>query len=205
MKRTTFLSAVALTSLVTLSACGGGNQETAEAPAAEETEAAPAAEETAAAAEETAAAAEEEVAPVPEVEANGTVHEVQMLTRDPDGSGLQVFKPRLITAQVGDTVKFVPTDPTHQSSSIAEMIPAGVEGWEGEINKEVSYVLPTPGVYGYKCIPHYAAGMIGMVVVEGEGMTDNLEDAKAVSHPGLAGREFNEVFETAESEGMLSS
>lgn len=199
MKRTTFLSAVALTSLVTLSACGGGNQETAQAPAAEETEAAPVAEETAAAAEE------EEVAPVPEVEANGTVHEVQMLTRDPDGSGLQVFKPRLITAEVGDTVKFVPTDPTHQSSSIAEMIPAGVEGWEGEINKEVSYVFPTPGIYGYKCIPHYAAGMIGMVVVKGEGMTDNLEDAKAVSHPGLAGREFNEIFETAESEGMLSS
>lgn len=194
MKRTTFLSAVALASLVTLSACGGGNQEAA--PVAEETEAAPVAEETTAA---------EEVAPVPEVEANGTVHEVQMLTRDPDGSGLQVFKPRLITAEVGDTVKFVPTDPTHQSSSIPEMLPAGVTGWEGEINKEVSYVLPTPGIYGYKCVPHYAAGMIGMVVVKGEGMTSNLEEAKAVSHPGLAGREFNEIFETAESEGMISS
>jgi pseudoazurin len=197
MKRTTFLSAVALASLVTLSACGGGNQETPAAPAGEETEAAPAAEET--------AAAEEEAAPVPEVEANGTVHEIQMLTRDPDGSGLQVFKPRLITAEVGDTIKFVPTDPTHQSSSIPEMLPAGVTGWEGEINKEVSYVVPTPGIYGYKCVPHYAAGMIGMVVVKGDGMTDNLEEAKAVSHPGLAGREFNEIFETAESEGMLSS
>ncbi|QIQ85418.1 pseudoazurin [Erythrobacter sp.] len=198
MKRTTFLSAVALASLVTLSACGGGNQEPA-APAAEETEAAaPAAEET------TAAVEEEEVAPVPEVEANGTVHEIQMLTRDPDGSGLQVFKPNLITAEVGDTIKFVPTDPTHQSSSIPEMLPAGVTGWEGEINKEVSYVVPTPGIYGYKCVPHYAAGMIGMVVVKGEGMTDNLESAKAASHPGLAGRKFNELFETAESEGMLS-
>ncbi|KPP93878.1 MAG: pseudoazurin [Erythrobacter sp.] len=198
MKRTTLLSAVALASLVTLSACGGGNQEPA--PAAEETEeaeAAPVAEET--------APAEEEVAAVPEVEANGTVHEVEMLTRDPDGSGLQVFKPRLITAEVGDTVTFVPTDPTHQSSSIPEMMPAGVEGWEGEINEEVSYVLPTPGIYGYKCVPHYAAGMIGMIVVKGEGMTANLEDAKAASHPGLAGREFNEIFEQAESEGMFSS
>lgn len=195
MKRTTFLSAVALASLVTLSACGGGNEE-ASAPAAEETEAAPVAEET--------EAAEEEVAAVPEVEPNGTVHEVEMLTRDPDGSGLQVFKPRLITAEVGDTVKFVPTDPTHQSSSIPEMLPAGVEGWEGEINKEVSYTFPAPGIYGYKCVPHYAAGMVGMIVVQGEGMTDNLEEAKAVSHPGLASREFNEIFENAESEGMLS-
>jgi len=201
MKRTHLLSAVALAGLMTLSACGGGNADAPAEPAAEETEAAAAAEETTAAAEEPA----EEAAPVPEVEANGTVHEVEMLTRDPDGSGLQVFKPRLITAEVGDTVKFVPTDPTHQSSSIDEMLPAGVEGWEGEINKEVSYVLPTPGIYGYKCVPHYAAGMVGMIVVKGEGMTDNLESAKAVSHPGLGAREFNEIFETAESEGMLSS
>jgi pseudoazurin len=198
MKRTHFLSAVALASLVTVSACGGGADAPAE-PAAEETTE-PMAEETEAAAEE---AAEEEVAAVPPVEANGTVIEVEMLTRDPDGSGLQVFKPRLVTAAVGDTIKFVPTDPTHQSSSIDEMIPAGVEGWEGEINKEVSYVVPTPGVYGYKCVPHYAAGMVGVVFVEGEGMTDNLEDAKAVSHPGLASREFDEIFQNAEEEGII--
>jgi cytochrome c len=62
MKRTTLLSAIALASLVTVSACGGGAGADGAAPAAEETtaaaEAAPAAEEAAPAAEETPAAAD---------------------------------------------------------------------------------------------------------------------------------------------------
>lgn len=62
MKRTTLLSAIALASLVTVSACGGGAGADGAAPAAEETtaaaEAAPAAEEAAPAAEATPAAAD---------------------------------------------------------------------------------------------------------------------------------------------------
>lgn len=65
MKRTTLLSALALASLVTVSACGGGAGADGAAPAAEETtaaeapaaEAAPAAEETPAAADAAAAGA----------------------------------------------------------------------------------------------------------------------------------------------------
>lgn len=196
MKRNTLLSAVALASLVTVSACGESPYQEPTEEAATET-----VEETAEATEEAAPAAPE----APEVEANGTVIDINMYTRDPDEpSGLQVFKPRLITAQVGDTVRFVPTDPTHQSSSIETMLPEGARGWEGEINQEVSYVLPVPGIYGYQCVPHYAAGMIGLIIVEGEGKTANLEAAKEVSHPGLAGREFGEIFEQAEAEGMLN-
>ncbi|MEL6530073.1 MAG: plastocyanin/azurin family copper-binding protein [Pseudomonadota bacterium] len=200
MKRNTLLAAVAVASMATLSACG---ESPYQEPTGEETEAA-ATEETAT--EETAATEDAAPAPAaPEVEANGTVIDINMYTRDPDeASGLQVFKPRLIKAKVGDTVRFIPTDPTHQSSSIADMLPEGAAGWEGEINKEVSYVLPTPGIYGYQCVPHYAAGMIGLIIVEGEGMTANLEAAKAVSHPGLAGREFTEIFEQAEADGMLN-
>lgn len=194
MKRNTLLSAIALTSLVGLSACDIRADET---PAPAPAEAAPA--ETAEAAPAEPAAPE-----APEVEANGTVIDIQMYTRDPDEpSGLQVFKPRLITAQVGDTVRFLPTDPTHQSSSIASILPEGARGWQGEINQEVSYVLPKPGIYGYQCVPHYAAGMIGLIIVEGEGKTANLEAAQGVSHPGLAAREFTEVFEQAQAEGML--
>ncbi|MEE4287779.1 MAG: pseudoazurin [Erythrobacter sp.] len=185
MKRNFVLSGLAAASLVTLAACGAG---AGEADPAEE----------AATVEETPAAAptEEAAEPVAEVEANGTVIEIQMLTKDPeDSSNMQLFKPRLVRANVGDTIKFVPTDPTHQSSSIDGMLPAGVTGWEGEINKEVTYVIPKEGVYGYKCVPHYAAGMVGLIIVGGGG--ENVEAAKGVSHPGLAGREFKEIFEEA--------
>jgi pseudoazurin len=189
MKRNALLSAVALASLVTVSACGTG----ATPEAADEDQAATATDTaTEAPAEETAEAA------APEVEANGTVIEIQMFTKDPDNaSGLQVFKPRVVTAKVGDTIKFVPTDPTHQSDSIAGMIPEGTKGWEGKVNQEVSYVIPKEGVYGYKCTPHYAAGMIGLVIV-GEGAAlANLEAAKGVTHPGLAAREFEKAFTEA--------
>ncbi len=183
MKRNTLMGAVALASLATLTACGG-----AQAPAQEEAATAPAA----------TATPEPAVEPVPAVEANGTVIEIQMYSKDPDDSSkMQVFKPTLVKAKVGDTIKFVPTDPGHQSSSIDTMLPAGVTGWEGKINEEVSYVVPAPGVYGYKCVPHYAAGMVGLIVVEGEGMDANVAAAKGVTHPGLAGKAFNEIFAEA--------
>ena len=190
-KSNVLLGTVAVAGLMATTACGSrADEEPAapvetQAPAATETEAAP-------------AAAQE-----PEVEPNGTVIEVQMLTRDPDGSGMQVFKPRLFTAKVGDTIRFVPTDPTHQSSSIAGMVPEGARGWKGEINKAVEYVVPKPGIYGFECVPHYAAGMVGMIIVEGEGMTANLEAAKATTHPGLAGKKFEEIFAEAEAQGLL--
>ncbi|MEO0463488.1 MAG: plastocyanin/azurin family copper-binding protein [Pseudomonadota bacterium] len=192
MKRNIILGAAAFASLATLTACGGGAEE-APAPDATEEAPAPAAEET-----EAAAAPEEAAEPVPAAEANGTVIEINMYTRDPDNSsGMQVFKPRLVTASVGDTIKFVPSDPTHQSSSIEDMVPAGVTGWEGKINEEVTYVIPATGIYGYKCVPHYAAGMVGMIVVgEGDELT-NLAAAKELSHPGLGGKAFTEIFEEA--------
>ncbi|MEM1197349.1 MAG: plastocyanin/azurin family copper-binding protein [Pseudomonadota bacterium] len=191
MKRNVLMSAAAFASLATLTACGGG-QAPAEEASAEET--APV-EETAVEEVAEEAPVEEVIEAAPEVEANGTVIEINMYTKDPDdSSALQVYKPRLVTANVGDTIKFLATNPTHQSSSIDGMIPDGVEGWEGKINQEVTYVIPKAGVYGYKCVPHYAAGMVGLIVVEGG---DNAEAAKAVSHPGLAGREFGEIFEEA--------
>lgn len=138
-------------------------------------------------------------------ESAGTTIKVAMLTQDPDDPDvMQIFDPRLVRASVGDTITFVPTDPGHQSSSIEGMIPDGAQGWEGEIGEKVSYVFKEPGIYGFQCVPHYGAGMVGLVIIEGEGMTDNLESAKAVAHPGLAGRAFIEIFAEARARGLLS-
>jgi len=69
----------------------------------------------------------------PDVEPTGRVIDIRMYTIDPDNSGEQhVFKPRLVSAQVGDTIRFIPTEPSHQSSSIAAMLPDVARGWEGE-------------------------------------------------------------------------
>lgn len=136
-----------------------------------------------------------------DMEATGTVHEIQMLNADPDNPRERmVFRPDLVVAKPGDTIRFVPTDPSHQSSSIDGMIPDGTDGWRGDINKAVEYVVPQPGVYGYKCVPHYAAGMVGLLIVEGDGMMDNVDEAKGESHVGLAARRFDDIWSRAEEQ-----
>lgn len=146
----------------------------------------------------------ENVAPTPDVEATGTVIEVAMSMREGDENGpLMQFSPRLVRAKVGDTIRFVPSSPEHEVASIETMLPEGARGFASEPGEAVSYVVPEPGIYGFQCVPHYAAGSIGIIVVEGEGMTANLEDARTADHPGRANEEFFEVFAEAERRGWF--
>ncbi|MEL7041172.1 MAG: pseudoazurin [Pseudomonadota bacterium] len=192
-------------------------EETVEVAEAETTDAVEDAVETAAeevteAAEEVTEAAEdvveevtEEVEAAPAAEGTGQVIEVGMYTVNPDNRReTMVFTPNLLQLNVGDTVKWVPTELSHQSASIPGMIPEGAEPWYSQINKEVSYTFTQPGIYGYQCVPHYSGGMVGLIVVEGEGKLDNLEAAKAVRQPGLAARRFDEIWAAAEAAGYLS-
>lgn len=88
-------------------------------------------------------------------------HQVKMLNQGTDG--LMVFEPSFLKADPGDTVVFVPTDPGHDSVSVA--IPDGAEPWSGEIGQEVRVKLDKEGVYLYKCVPHLALGMVGVIQV----------------------------------------
>lgn len=131
--------------------------------------------------------------------------EVQMLNVHPeDTKQRMVFYPRLLTVQAGDTVKFVATDKSHNTVSIEEMVPEGFAGWEGKINEEVEVTLDQPGFYGYQCVPHAALGMVGLLVVEGEGKLDNLEAARSATHRGRAKQMFEEIWAEADAEGLLA-
>lgn len=116
-------------------------------------------------------------------------HEVQMLNKGEKGA--MVFQPDFLQAEPGDTIRFVAVDKTHNAESIPAMLPEGAEGFKGKINEEITVTLTEEGVYGIKCTPHYAMGMV-MVVVVGE--PTNLEEAKAVKHPGMARGRFEEIF-----------
>lgn len=116
-------------------------------------------------------------------------HQVSMLNKG--AKGAMVFEPDLIVASPGDTVTFVPTDKTHNAESIAGMLPEGAESFKGKINEQITIKVEAEGVYGIKCMPHYAMGMIALVVV---GAPKNLEEAKAVKHPGQAKKRFAAVF-----------
>jgi plastocyanin len=49
---------------------------------------------------------------------------VKMLTQGK--SGMMVFEPAFVKANVGDTVHFVPTTPSHNAELIKDIAPAGV-------------------------------------------------------------------------------
>ncbi|HRP77677.1 MAG TPA: pseudoazurin [Aquamicrobium sp.] len=122
--------------------------------------------------------------------ASAAEHEVHMLNKGEKGA--MVFEPDFLKVEPGDTVKFLVTDKGHDAQSIKGMLPEGVEGFKGKINQEVTFTVEKEGVYGIKCTPHYAMGMV-MLIVAGEPV--NAEEAKTVKHPGKAKAVFAELFE----------
>lgn len=110
-------------------------------------------------------------------------HEVQMLNRGEDGQ-MMVFEPAFLQIAPGDTVTFLPTQPSHNAESILTMMPEGGETFRGAMNQEVSVTYTTEGVYGVKCLPHYGLGMVAVIQVGDD--TSNLEAASAVRHPARA-------------------
>ena len=121
--------------------------------------------------------------------ATAAEHEVKMLNKGE--KGVMVFEPDLIRVAPGDTVSFKSTNPGHNAETIKGMIPDGAASFEGKMGKDVTVVFAEPGVYGVKCKPHLAMGMVAVVVV---GDPVNLDEAKSVKNPGKAGKRFAELF-----------
>lgn len=139
------------------------------------------------------------------VAAEGTAHEVQMLNMHPeDRRKRMVFYPLIQVVQPGDTVKFLSVNPGHNTQSMDGMIPEGAESWKSRPSQDFEVTLTVPGIYGYQCQPHYATGMVGLIIVEGEGKLDNLEAARAVRQRGRAATTFEEIWAQAEADGLLT-
>jgi pseudoazurin len=117
---------------------------------------------------------------VPAFAANFEVH---MLNKGADGATM-VFEPALVEVAVGDTVTFIPTDNGHDAQTIKEILPEGGDTFKGAIGKEVVVTFTVPGAYGVKCLPHFAMGMVALVVV-GDAPA-NLEQAKTAKLPKKA-------------------
>lgn len=124
--------------------------------------------------------------------ANAEEHVVQMLNKGEKGS--MVFQPALIRAVPGDTIKFVPTDKSHNAEIIKGMIPDGAEAFKGKASEEITVTLTKEGVYGVKCAPHYGMGMVALIVV---GKPVNLEAAEGVKQIGKAKPVFADLFAEA--------
>ena len=82
------------------------------------------------------------------------------------------------------------------------MLPDGADAWKGKMNKQVDVTFTVHGFYGYQCKPHANMGMIGLIVVEGDGMLDNLEDARLALSTEEKQKAWKALWEAADEAGM---
>lgn len=121
-------------------------------------------------------------------------HEVQMLNEGPEGQR-NWFDPAVVYAQPGDTIRFVATDKGHNSTAVA--VPDGAEEWKGKLSQDISVTLDVPGLYSYKCTPHFGLGMVGLVAVGDPSI--NFEAVKSARYPGKARQVMAELLQEVQA------
>lgn len=95
--------------------------------------------------------------------ARAELYEVRMLNRNATGG--MVYEPDFLRLRPGDRIRFLATHATHNAASMPEMLPAGAAPFKGNINEEIEVTFTEAGLYGIKCVPHYAMGMVMLVQV----------------------------------------
>lgn len=123
--------------------------------------------------------------------AHAAEHTVMMLNKGESGN--MVFEPGRITAAVGDTIRFVPTDKNHNVEGIKGMLPDGVKPFKSKVNEEYILTVGAPGFYGVKCSPHVSMGMVALIKV-GEN-PPNGETSKSVKLPAKARERMKAAFD----------
>jgi pseudoazurin len=122
--------------------------------------------------------------------ASAETFQIEML--DKGEAGKMIFQPAYLHVRVGDTVTFIPTSKGHNAETIRGMIPDGAEGFKTKISAEVSVTLTSEGIYGIKCTPHYAMGMVALIQV---GSAINIEEAKLAKHSAKVKAKMNSLFD----------
>ncbi|WP_299793948.1 pseudoazurin [uncultured Marivita sp.] len=114
--------------------------------------------------------------------------EVKMLNRGE--AGAMVFEPRFVSANVGDTVKFIAVDKGHNAETMNGMVPEGQEPFKGKINEEIAVEMTAEGTIGVICKPHLGMGMVMVIQV---GDAEIAEDFLDVKMPKRAEAKFEEA------------
>ena len=117
--------------------------------------------------------------------------EVLMLNKGTDGKTMG-FSPSFLHVEPGDTVTFIPVDKGHTAGAVLDMIPAEAPTWEGKTDEEFTVTFTVPGLYGFKCQPHFSMGMVGLIQVGDD--RHNLKDLMDVRLPGKAQARMMELF-----------
>ena len=122
--------------------------------------------------------------------------EIEMLNQNEAGERM-VFSQELIEAEVGDIIRFVPTDKAHNAQSVKAAVPEGQEPFRGKMNKSVEYEITETGLTAVVCLPHQSMGMVALVVV-GDDFS-NADKVLEARIPGKGGDKIKALVEQARS------
>jgi pseudoazurin len=109
---------------------------------------------------------------------------VSMLNKPTQGSGSFVFEPAVVTIKPGDTVKWSAKTPGHNVEFVKGAVPEKAELFRSPLGKDAAHTFSVPGIYVYKCAPHYGMGMVGVIIVGDKPA--NLKAVEAFKFPGKA-------------------
>jgi pseudoazurin len=108
--------------------------------------------------------------------------EIQMLNVNEAGDKM-VFSQELIRAELGDVIKFVPTDKSHNAQSVKNALPDDQKKFKGKMNKEIEYLVTEAGLTAVVCQPHQTMGMVALIVVG-----NDVSNAQDILDAGMRGK-----------------
>lgn len=120
--------------------------------------------------------------------------EIEMLNKNEAGERM-VFGQELIRAEVGDVIRFVPTDKSHNAQSVDGAVPEGQESFRGRVNQAVEYEVTETGLTAVVCLPHQGMGMVALVIVGND--LSNADDVLDARIPGKGGDKIAALVEEA--------
>jgi pseudoazurin len=107
--------------------------------------------------------------------------EIQLLNENKSGDRM-IFSQELIRAEVGDVIRFIATDRSHNAQSVKDAIPEGQEAFRGRMNQDVEYIVTETGLTAVVCQPHESMGMVALIVVG-----DDLSNAQDILDARIRG------------------
>ena len=122
--------------------------------------------------------------------------EVEMLNQN-DAGDRMVFSQELIRAEVGDVIRFVPTDRSHNAQSVKDALPEGQEAFKGKTNNEIEYTVTETGLTAVICLPHQSMGMVALIVVGND--VSNAQQILDARIPGKGGDKIAALVEEAQA------
>ena len=122
--------------------------------------------------------------------------EVEMLNKNEAGDRM-VFSQELVRAEVGDVIRFIPTDKSHIAQSVKAALPDGQEPFRGKVNKAIEYEITETGLTAVICLPHQGLGMVALVIA-GDDLS-NAEQVLKARIPGKGGKKIEALIEEARS------